>query len=161
VSLVADSLRHLAQDAEEIRDGWEGVPGGYDAYISVDRGRYQVSLEGSPVGDYPSREVAELELARAVVAGGVFPPAWYVADHGSYIAIDADIRRWHDEGGDGMVPLPGVQYLPGDRVRDAGDGFTYVVIGDWGPAGVEIHMHGDPRIRTHIVDRDQLAPVDD
>jgi len=161
VSLLADSLRHLAEDTEEIRDGWQDVPGQYDAYISFDRGRYYVSLEGSRVGDYPSRQVAEIALARAMVAGGVFPPAWYVTTHGNYVAIDADIRRWHDAGGDQMAPLAGVQYQRGDRVRYAPDGLVYVVIGDWGPAGVEIHTDGDRTIRAHVTDRTDLSPIED
>jgi hypothetical protein len=82
-SLLAQSLHHLAEDLDnDILDGWEDIPDEHDAYISVDRGRYHVSLEGTHVGDYPSQDVAELELARAMVTGGVFPPAWLVNDHG-------------------------------------------------------------------------------
>jgi hypothetical protein len=40
VSLLAESLRHLAEDVtEDILDGWHDVPDEFDAYISVDRGR--------------------------------------------------------------------------------------------------------------------------
>jgi hypothetical protein len=160
-SLLGESLRHLAEDAADIVDRWEDLPDEGDGYIGFHRGRYHVSLEGKPVGDYPSRDVAEIELARAMVDGGVFPNAWYITDHGNHVAIDDDIRRWHDEGGDGMAPLAGVQYQPGDRVWFAGLDWPCVVVGDWGPAGVELHTDGDPTIRAHVTDRAQLRPVTD
>jgi hypothetical protein len=162
VSLLAQSLRHLAEDVEDdILDGWQDTPDDFDAYISFDRGRYHVSLDSSRVGDYPSRDVAEIELARAMAAGGIFPNAWFITDHGNHIAIDADVRRWHDEGGTQMAAIPGVQYQPGDQVRYTDDGWPYRVIGDWGTAGVEIHASGDPTIRCHVTDRDRLRPDTD
>ncbi len=95
-SLLAESLRHLAEDvAENVADRWEDRPDEYDGYISFGRGRHHVSLEGKPVGDYPSRDVAEIELARAMVAGGVFPNAWFITDHGNYAAIDEDTLGLH------------------------------------------------------------------
>jgi hypothetical protein len=140
VSLLAESLRHLAEDVvENILDGWQDVPDEFDAYITVDRGRYHVSLEGSRVGDYPSRDVAQIELARAMVTGGVFPNAWYVDERGYHVDVNTDIRRWHNTGGDAMAPLDAVQYQPGDRVWFVETDWPYVVDGDWGPAGVEIH----------------------
>jgi hypothetical protein len=161
-SLLCESLRHLAEDvAENILDGWEDTPDEDDGYITVDRGRYHVSLEGEPVGDYPSRDVAEIELARAMVAGGVFPNAWFITDHGNYTDINDSIRRWHDAGGDGMAPLDGVQYQPGDRIWYDGMDWPYVVVGDWGPAGVEIHTDGDPTIRAHVTDRTELRKIAD
>jgi hypothetical protein len=162
VSLLAESLRHLAEDVvEDILDGWEDVPDEFDAYITFDRGRYHVSLEGTRVGDYPSRNVAEIELARAMVTGGAFPNAWYVNDHGNHLDINADIRRWHDAGGDGMAPLGGVQYQPGDRVWYVEMDWPYIVVGDWGPAGVEIHTDGDPIIRAHVTDRSEVRAIED
>jgi hypothetical protein len=162
VSLLAASLHHLADDIDDdILDSWHDTPDEFDGHIAFDRGRYHVSLDGSRVGDYPSRDVAEIELARAMVDGGVFPNAWFITDHGNYIAIDADIRRWHDEGGDQMAPLPGVQYRPGQRVRYADVDWPYRVVGDWGPAGVEIHTDGDPSIWTHVTDRADLRPDTD
>ena len=104
----------------------------------------------------PSREVAEIELARAMVAAGVFPNAWLVNDHGNHLDINDDIRRWHDPGGDQMAPIPGVQYQPGDRVWTTDMDWPQIVVGDWGPAGVEIHTEGDPSIRAHVTDRDEL-----
>ncbi len=133
-------------------------PGEDDAYITFDRGRYHVSMEGTRVGDYPSQDVAELELARAMVTGGVFPPAWLINDHGNYLDINEHIRRWHDEGGDGMATIEGVQYQPGDRVWYVEMDWPYLVVNDWGPAGVEIHTEGDPTIRAHVTDRDELRP---
>jgi hypothetical protein len=162
VSLLAASLHHLADDVdEEILDGWQDAPDEFDGYISFVRGRYHVSLDGTRVGDYPSREVAEIELARAMAAGGVFPNAWFITDHGNPVDINDDIRRWHDEGGDQMAPLPGVQYQPGDRVWYADDDWSYRVVGDWGPAGVEIHARGHLSIRCHVTDRDLLRPDTD
>jgi hypothetical protein len=161
-SLLAQSLHHLAEDLDEhILHPWEDVPDEDDAYISVDRGRFWVSLEGARVGDYPSQDVAEIELARAMVTSGVFPNAWYVNDRGNTLDINAGIRRWHNHGGDGMTPIPGVQYQPGDRVRHAQWDWPQIVVGDWGPAGVEIHAAGDPSIRAHVTDRDQLYPDTD
>jgi len=162
VSLLAESLRHLAEDVEEdILDGWQDTPDEFDAYITFDRGRYHVSLEATRVGDYPSREVAEMELARAMVAAGVFPNAWLINDHGNHLDINDDIRRWHDAGGDQMAPIPGVQYQPGDRVWTTDMDWPYIVVGDWGLAGVEIHTEGDPSIRAHVTDRDELRPDTD
>jgi hypothetical protein len=162
VSLLAESLRHLAEDVEEdILDGWQDTPDEFDAYITFDRGRYHVSLEATRVGDYASREVAEIELARAMVAAGVFPNAWLINDHGNHLDINDDIRCWHDEGGDQMAPIPGVQYQPGDRVWTTDMDWPYIVVGDWGPAGVEIHTEGDPSIRAHVTDRDELRPDTD
>jgi hypothetical protein len=158
VSLLAESLRHLVQDFEEtILDGWEDMPGENDGYISIDRGRFHVSLEGIPVGNFPTREVAEIELARAMVAAGVFPNAWF-SDRGDHLDIHDDIRRWHSDGGDQMTSLPGVQYQPGDRVWHAHLDWPHIVVGDWGPAGVEIYTEGDPSVRCHVTDRDNLRP---
>ena len=161
-SLLAQSLHHLAEDLDEqILDGWDDTPDEFDAYITVERGRYHVSLEGIHVGDYPSQDVAELELARAMVVGGVFPNAWFVTDHGNTLDINANVRRWHNQAGDAMAPIEGVQYQPGDRVRYAQVDWPHIVVGDWGPAGVEIHTAGDPSIRAHVTDRDELGPDTD
>jgi hypothetical protein len=156
-SLLAQSLHHLAEDVDEdILDRWEDVPDEFDAYLSFERGRYHVSLEGTRVGDYPSQDVAEIELARAMVTAGVFPNAWLISDHGNYLDINEHIRRWHDPGGDGMATIEGVQYQPGDRVWTTDMDWPYIVVGDWGPAGVEIHTDGDSSVRAHITDRDTL-----
>ena len=73
-SLLAQSLHHLAEDVDEdILDRWEDVPDEFDAYISFERGRYHVSLEGTRVGDYPSQDVAEIELARAMATAACSP----------------------------------------------------------------------------------------
>jgi hypothetical protein len=120
-------------------DEWEDIPDEFDAYITVDRGRYHVSLEGTRVGDYPSQDVAEIELASAMVTGGVFPNAWFINDHGNWLDINAHIRRWHNDAGDAMAAIEGVQYQPGDRVRTTDMDWPHIVVGDWGPAGVEIH----------------------
>jgi hypothetical protein len=107
-SLLAQSLHHLAEDLdEEILDQWEDTPDEFDAYITVERGRYHVSLDGTRVGDYPSQDLAELELARAMVPGGVFPNAWLVTDHGNTLDINDNVRRWHNQAGDAMAPVEG------------------------------------------------------
>jgi hypothetical protein len=107
-SLLAQSLHHLAEDLDEdILDGWADVPDDGDAYITAERGRYWVSLDGTRVGDYPSQDVAELELARAMVAGAVFPNAWFVTDHGNTVDITDSVRRWHNQAGDAMAPIDG------------------------------------------------------
>jgi hypothetical protein len=57
-----------------------------------------------------------------------------------------------------MAPIPGVQYQPGDRVWTTDMDWPHIVVGDWGPAGVEIHTEGDPSVRAHVTDRDELRP---
>lgn len=96
-----------------------------------------------------------------MATAGVFPNAWFITEHGNHVAIDEDIRRWHDQGGDRMAPLPGVQYRPGDRVRYADICWPYRVVGDWGPAGVEVHPDGDPTTLTQVTDRAELRPDTD
>lgn len=162
VSLLAESLRNLVKDVtDDILDGWPEDPDEFDGYISFDRGRWHVLLDGTRFGDYPSREVAEIELARAMVTSDVFPNAWLITDHGNHVAIDDDVRRWHDQAGTQMAPIPGVQYRPGDRVWYAEVGWPHRVVGDWGPAGVEIHAEGDHTMWTHVTDRDVLRPDTD
>jgi len=162
-ALLAQSLHHLAKDVDDdVLDGWQDMPDEYDAYISFDGGRYYASLEASRVGDYPSQEVAEIELARAMVAAGAFPNAWFVNERGNYHDIGEDIRRWHNEAGDGMAAIEGIQYQPGDRVRYVGIDWSCVVIADWGTVGgVEIHAHGDPTVRAYVTDRTELDPITD
>ncbi|MFK3983079.1 hypothetical protein ACI2K4_22215 [Micromonospora sp. NPDC050397] len=158
-SSLAERLRDLSENtATDILADWWDIPDESDAYISFDRDRYHVTLEGSIVGTFPSRDVAEIELARAMVTHQVFPRAWYINDRGNYSDIDADVRRWHDEGGDQMVPLPGVEYQPGDLVWHGDPDWPYKVVDDWGEAGVEIHTVGDPTVRAHVTDRTQLRP---
>jgi hypothetical protein len=96
-SLLAQSLHHLAEDLDEqILDGWEDFPDEGDAYITVEWGRYHVTLEGIRVGDYPSQDVAELELARAMATGGVFPNAWFVTDHGNTVCKHLFWPHWRN-----------------------------------------------------------------
>jgi hypothetical protein len=155
---LAAALRQAAEDASDLADGWEDLPDDSDAYIGFDRGRYHVSLDGSRVGDYPSQDVAEIELARAMTAGGVFPNAWFITDHGNPIPINDNLRRWHDENGTGMVAIPDVRFEPGQRIWYGHNDWPYRVVGDWGQAGVEIHAEGEPGIWTHVTDRDALRP---
>jgi len=115
VSLFAQSLHHLAEDIDQdIFDGWRDTPDESDAYITVDHSRYHVSLDSARVGNYPSRAVAEIELARARVNTGVFPNAWLITDHSNPEPINDDTRRWHNEAGDQLAPIPSVQYRAGD-----------------------------------------------
>jgi hypothetical protein len=159
---LAENLARLAQQiTTEIVEAWEDIPDEFDGYVTFDRGRYHVSLEGANVGGYPCREVAEIELARAMVTRGAYLNCWYINDRGITDAIDDTIRSWHDQGGDAIKPLTGVQYQPGDRVWDAAMDWPYVVTGDWGLAGVEIHTEGDPSVRVHITDRRELRRVED
>ena len=161
-ALLGESLRHLAEDVTDtILHEWRDTPDDADGYITVDRGRYHVTLDTSPVGDYPSQEIAEIELARAMAARGVFPPAWLVGDRLVVCDINDRIRRWHDAGGDGMAPIDGVQYRPGDPIWCGDTDWPYRVIGDWGRAGVELHTDGDPTVRLHVTDRTQLRPITD
>ena len=55
-----------------------------------------------------------------------------------------------------MATIEGVQYQPGDRVwtTDMDWPTSWWVTG--APPGVEIHTHGDPSVRCHITDRDDL-----
>src|SRR6266511_24821 len=159
-SLLGESLRHLAEDvADNIVERWEDLPDEADAYLSVHDGQYHVRLDGIQVGDYPSQTIAEIEMARAMAHHGVFPPAWLVNDHGIVCDINEHIRRWHNAGGDGMAPIEGVQYRPGDAVWYGERDWPYRVVGDWGAAGVELHTLDDPSIRLHVTDRTGLLPV--
>lgn len=162
-ALLAQSLHHLAEDVDDdVLDGWQDMPDENDAYIVLGGGRYHVSLEASAVGTYPSQDVAEIALARAMVAAGVFGNAWFIDERGTCHDIGESVRRWHNEGGDGMAAIEGIQYQPGDPVRYAGIGWPCVVVQDWGAVGgVELHAHGDPTVRAHVTDRTELAPITD
>jgi hypothetical protein len=161
-ALLGESLRHLAEDVTDtVLHEWQDAPDDADGYITVDRGRYHVTLDTAPVGDYPSQEIAEIELARAMAARGVFPPAWLVGDRLVVCDINDRIRGWHDAGGDGMAPIDGVQYRPGDPIWYRDGDWPYRVIGDWGRTGVDLHTDGDPTVRVHVTDRTQLRPITD
>jgi hypothetical protein len=69
-SLLARSLHHLAEDLDnEILDEWEDIPDEFDAYITVDRGRYHVStttkLKCSTTHPAPTRPPPTPDLPRS------------------------------------------------------------------------------------------------
>jgi hypothetical protein len=162
VLFLAASLRRLFTDVHDrILESWEDVPDEGDGYISVSGGRYHVTLDGARVGDYPSQDVAEIELARAMVTAGVFPNAWFITDHGNHVDITDSVCGWHHGGDDQMAALPGRQYQPGDRVRYTGIDWPCIVVEDWGTAGVEVHTAGDPSVGAHVTDRAELRPDTD
>jgi hypothetical protein len=155
---LADQLRFLLDSAgakkteRAIQDAVDALsqPHESDNYVTLDRGRYYVSLGGAngispdsqPRNGYPDPQVAIYELAKLMAERGEFRAAWMEGEHGpSSRSIDDEVRAFHDTGGDQLLPLDGVQYEPGDEVR-SNDG-TWEVICDYGTLGVWLGVAGD------------------
>jgi hypothetical protein len=134
-------------DEDEDYDG----PAESDGFVSLGTGAggvlsYHVMLEGVCCGNYPTNDIAVYELAKAMSASGSFPAAWMEGEHGPGVrSIDGEVRQYHDEGGTGLLPLPGVRFEPGDLVVIAGEDWNpWVVIGDYGDnLGLYVHTQGD------------------
>lgn len=158
-------LRDLASNVEKIISDWQDRPDNEaDAFVYETRDGYTVSLEGVQVmcdynrfGAFPSREIAEYELAKAMSERGVFPGLWYVNERGN---IDNDYERmrgYHDEGGTVLLPLPGVRYEEGQHVSNAG--LRWSVVKDYGSnLGVVASYYGE---ETRVFEHDELTALDD
>lgn len=161
-----DALQAAADAAKALVDDWEDKPDDFDAYVSVDRGNYYVQLENKAVGTFPTKEIAIIELAQAMVDAGHFANAWYQYDAYT-VPLDDEVRAYQDEGGDQMRPLGG-QYNAGDDVkvnhRYQTDPMTWEhewigaeVIKDYGDAGVVYVIYGDDE--QHVIDdRENIRP---
>lgn len=106
---LRDSLASALSQAESIVKDWQDLPDADgDGFVFEDRGRYYVQLEGSTWQDghfparndrsnwrpqgYPSRDIAEYELARAMIDAGCFPNAWYQNERGYQEDIGESVR---------------------------------------------------------------------
>jgi hypothetical protein len=165
---VYDALNKGAQQARGVHTSWEDRPHQYDAYVSPDshgwRGtRWYLTLEGvrpeQPGNGYPDKSVAVYELARAMADRGSFPPAWAEGLDWAPVSIDDEVRAFHDEGGDKLLPLPGVTYEPGTEVR--WDDSTWEVVRDYGELGVWLAIPVDPDAgRDHLVPHELIERAD-
>lgn len=154
------TLTQATSQARSLVDEWEELPGEYDAYVGDDRHGYTVSIEGLIVGTFPRYEMAVIELAEVMAESGTFPAAWHINDRGNMFPIDDEVRRYHNEGGDKMLPIPGAQYERGTGLADASGAFIGYVVKDYGHAGIMTSWGGEP----HVVDgddRDGLTVVED
>lgn len=145
-----DTSAHLAR---EILDGWQDTPSEHDAYVTFGDGKYWVDLHGGQgVNQYPTMDIAVYELAALMAETGEFPPAWYVSSRSITEDINARVRAFHDQGGDGMLPLAGVEYQPGDQITygpgDAAPGIVEprTVVRDYGAMGIIL----DGEYRTYV-----------
>jgi hypothetical protein len=152
----ADALLGALQDATEeaksLVEDWEARPDEEDGYVSEDRGGYLVSLSGKSPDDMPrngyrSRDIATYELARQMAGAGYFPNAWYFNERGNYDDIGAEVRAFHDEGGDQIKPLEGVQYEEDDTVIFTSDPYQdpvqWTVVTDYGTLGLILSSGGE------------------
>jgi hypothetical protein len=157
-------LEGAAGLARDIAENWEDRPDSEgDGFVYETRDGYTVSLEGIQVkcdynrfGAFPSREIAEYELAKHMAESGVFPGAWYVNERGNYDAINDAVNAF--SGGDDKIkPLPGVQYEEGQDVIHASTRWT--VVKDYGSdLGVVASFYGE---ETRLFEHDELTPYDD
>lgn len=141
----------------EIIEGWEDRPDDSDAYVFCDRGYYYARLERDYVGPFPTREIATYELAALMSKQGYYPNAWYEGERGGYDDIGDEVRAFHDEGGDGLKSLIGVQYEPGDEVIVRPDAMfpdVYTVAKDYGHLGITLRTYDDTI--KHADDRSQI-----
>lgn len=142
----------------------EALPQSWDGWVTLDRDRYYIMLEGLRAGPelgVPRRNMAIYELAKAMADRGSFPAAWITGEHGpASESIDAEVRAWHDAGGSGLLPLTGTHFAAGDNVLLRGDTTPWVVDADYGNMGVLLWAYGDPSV-TLTADHAQLAPMPD
>lgn len=169
---LRDMLHACADDIDRsIITGWEDVPDEYDAFVSFDRDGYYVSIEGMlwdgamlvsqsnsrHIRPFPSREIAEYELACAMNASGIYPNAWFVNDRGNTFNIAEDVRK-HEEA-DGRLRTPaGVVFEDDQEVMV--DGWRAYVVKDYGDMGVIYVLSGDDT-RHFTEDHESLVPVVD
>jgi hypothetical protein len=152
---LADALDTLNDDMRDIITNWEDSPDEEDGYISFYNGKYCVSLSGNQVGQYPSRDIAEYELAKAVIETGYYPNCWLEGERGGHDLLD--LSRFTDEQ-DNLKPLEGVQYGAGDDVtvsEPLSDWSSWVVDGDYGTLGLLLHIDGDPSVTLFVEHEDR------
>lgn len=168
---LAAVLEQAAKEARAIVDGWEDRPSGEgDGFVSFDSyyrgGSYLVMLEGSrwdgdtlwPVGQgphigFPTQDIAEYELERAMQSAGCFPNTWYEDDRGYPVAID--VSKYSDDEGK-MKPLKGAEYEDGAAIDV--DGMSAFVIRDYGVLGIVFRYEGDDE-RQYTDQRELVKPA--
>jgi hypothetical protein len=160
---LAGQLAGAMERTVAISEDWYDVPDDTDLWVSLDRGSWFVSWDGKnrpgqPERGYPSRTIAIYEAARWQAEAGQFSPAWVTGEHGPAAEeISSEIRAWHDESGEQMLPLPGVRYQDATIVHVEGETWpTWVVVRDYGELGVVVHAEGDPSVWTQSW-HDQLS----
>lgn len=156
---LADSLDTLNDDMKNIMANWEDTPDDEDGYISFYNGAYYARLSGSYIGDdargFPSRDIAEYELAKAMATAGYFPNCWLEGERGGYDLLD--LSRFNDDEGN-IKPLEGVQHETGSLVsvpERLSDWTTWVVDGDYGTMGLMLHTSGDPSVTLFVEGSDR------
>lgn len=162
---LTEALAIATGQAAKVADDWYERPDENDGFVTLSQGRWYVTLEGmspdgQPANGYPDGTVAVYELAALMAEHGCFPGAWAEGEHGpSERDINSEVRAFHDEGGDKLLPLGGVQYEPGDRVRYDGD-TSLEVVRDYGQLGIWLAVAGDWSAGEAFVrDRSQVTPV--
>jgi hypothetical protein len=163
---LAAKLTLAASQATAIQDEDDNSLHESDAYVSIDHGRrgtrYFIKLEGVeptwPKNGYPDKDVAVYELAAAMAKAGSFPAAWLEGADWVPETIDDEVRKFHDAGGDKLLPLAGVEYEPGTLVRS--DDGTWEVIRDYGALGVWMGVPGDWSCGERFAQHDDVLPAD-
>ena len=128
---------------------------------------YRVTLRGQEIGGYHTREIAIYELARAMAGDEEFTPAWITGEHGPAAeSIETEVYAHYEfSGSEGtLIPLEHTRYGPGDLVIVEGqDWQPWVVTGDWGDLGIQLHALGDESVACFIdgADLDDVQPVRD
>lgn len=144
-------LDNATKAAQEMVDDWEDKPDDYDGYVSMNDGSYYVQLGLKDHGTYPTKKIAIIELAQAMIDTGHFPNSWYQYDAYT-VPLDDEVRACHDEAGDQMRPLGGIYerndeievnhtYQTGPNTWDSEWTEAYV-IKDYGDAGVLYDFYG-------------------
>lgn len=146
------SLRDAADFVrDDILKDWQDRPDQHDGWIcEQDRGGgFSVACEGTEGGVFPDRAIAVIELAEMMCNTGCFPNSWFQNIYGSVDEICDEVRAYHDDGGSGMKPLPGVVYAPGDEVLVRYNTIDYrtmhVTDTGWDPAEI-VRDYGDAGI---------------
>lgn len=143
ISELHTMFETLATDAGSIIERWQDVPDqDSDAFVyEGERGGYTVYLEGAQWDGtvlarvhhnsttFPTRDIAEYELAAAMSSSGCFPNTWFMNERGIIADIGKSIRKYHDDGGTDLLPLDGVEYETGAdvvvRIRIQTAAFTW------------------------------------
>jgi hypothetical protein len=162
---LVEALDDAHDEATEVQENWEDRPDEEDGYVSEGSTREcYVSLsgkspDGMPRDGYPSRDIATYELARMMADAGYFPNAWYVNERGNTDEIGAEVRAFHDEGGDKLKPLEGVEFSEDDTVIFTSDPYQdpmqWNVVADYGTLGLILSSYGEPE----FFDGEQRAEV--
>lgn len=156
---LAGSLDTLNDDMKDIMANWEDTPDAEsDNFIFADthRGGYSYNMSGTAAfGPFPSRDIAEYELEKAVQEAGYFPNCWLAGERGDYTLLD--LSRFNDDEGN-LKPLEGAQHETGSLVsvpERLSDWTTWIVDGDYGTMGLMLHTSGDPSVTLFVEGSDR------